>query len=107
MRAAANFMRGGSLVGISPGLKYTHGARVVFADRVARQNIPSWSIAASLIMLRSQGGAQTSSILALVTSGIASMRRSTSPGNEPATGQAGVVSVIRTFTDRSGCTSIA
>ena len=62
---------------------------------------------ASLIMLRSQGGSQTRSILALFTSGIDSIRRCTSPGNDPATGQAGVVSVMRTFTTLSGCTSIA
>ena len=49
-----------------------------------------------------QGGSQTSSTFASVTPGTAFTFASTSPGREPATGQAGAVSVIFTSTTPSG-----
>ena len=49
-----------------------------------------------------QGGSQTTSTFAPVTPSTALIFVSTSPGSEPATGQAGAVSVIFTSTKPSG-----
>lgn len=73
---------------------------VPFVDALLLHAKPSCNIAASDILSFDQGGSQVSSTSAPLTSGIDSTFRSTSPGNDPATGQAGEVSVIFTFTNR-------
>lgn len=61
-------------------------------------NIPSSSLAASVMRSRVHAGSQTNSTDALVTPGTARNAVSTVPGKVCATGQPGAVSVIQTLT---------
>src|SRR5207247_9105218 len=56
---------------------------------------PGCSLAASVTFSGVQGGPHTTSTLAFVTPGTARTLASTSGGSDPATGQAGDVSVMR------------
>ena len=70
-------------------------------DVIIQQNLKSvfnCNRAASDIFSGVQGGSQTTSTLTLFTPGTARILASTSGGSDPATGQAGDVRVMRTFT---------
>src|SRR5262245_17807434 len=71
------------------------------------KSIPSCSFAASDIRSGVQGGSQTTSTFAEVTPGTVFTLICTSPGSDPATGQAGDVNVMRMPTVPSGFTSMS
>src|SRR5207244_2312733 len=71
-----------------------------------QSSMPSCSFAASDMRSLSQGGSHTTATSAAFTFASLRMRAFTSPGSEPATGQAGEVSVIWIATAPLGCTSM-
>src|SRR2546425_1765246 len=88
---------GGSAV--EPDRRRVRGDRFFRSKRMRsaaarRQNIPSWSLAASVILLGSQGGSQTTSTFTAATRGTAFTFSWISAASEPPPGRFAAVSAI-------------
>ena len=96
MAAARKFIQDG-------GLDPDEQLRLTDATNAARDwDTLVWSLAASLSISGSHGGSHTRRTSAPATPSMAATRACTSPGSEPATGQAGEVRVMSMATAPCG-----